>query len=95
MYLDNKYTRWYYSIINNGIARNFKSKKDAKTALGYVERHHIVPRSLGGDDSKSNLVYLTGREHIICHVLLTRMTIGINKKSMQHAICGMARSSKN
>lgn len=30
---------------------------------GYKENHHILPRSMGGDNSKENLVYLTGREH--------------------------------
>jgi len=26
---------------------------------GYYETHHIIPRCLGGDDSKNNLVKLT------------------------------------
>lgn len=64
MFLDNKYTTVYNNIINR-----------AKTRLleGYVENHHIVPRSLGGDDSDSNMVALTSREHYICHALLVRM----------------------
>lgn len=40
---------------------------------GYVERHHIVPRSLGGSDEQSNLVDLTAREHYICHLLLSKI----------------------
>ena len=36
----------------------------------YVECHHIVPRCMGGLDVSSNLVYLTAREHFICHWLL-------------------------
>ena len=28
---------------------------------GYVERHHILPKALGGTDDSSNLVALTGR----------------------------------
>lgn len=40
---------------------------------GYKENHHILPRSLGGSDDKDNLVYLTAKEHFICHLLLTRM----------------------
>lgn len=39
---------------------------------GYIERHHILPRSLGGTDEKSNIVALTGREHYIAHLLLAR-----------------------
>ena len=37
---------------------------------GYKERHHIIPRCLGGTDVKDNLVYLTAREHFIAHKLL-------------------------
>jgi hypothetical protein len=37
---------------------------------GYKERHHIVPRCIGGDDEKNNLVELTAREHFVAHKLL-------------------------
>ena len=40
---------------------------------GYVETHHILPRSLGGSDGKRNLIKLTAREHFVCHLLLTRI----------------------
>lgn len=40
---------------------------------GYKEIHHIVPRSFGGTDAKSNLVELTAREHYIAHALLWKM----------------------
>ena len=40
---------------------------------GYVEKHHIIPRSIGGADTTDNIVKLTGREHFICHVLLVKM----------------------
>ena len=39
---------------------------------GYVERHHIIPRSLGGTDDPSNIVALTAREHLVAHMLLPR-----------------------
>ena len=39
---------------------------------GYIEEHHIVPRSLGGTDESSNIVALTGREHYIAHLLLAK-----------------------
>lgn len=42
----------------------------------YTERHHILPRSLGGSDDKDNLVDLTPREHLIAHMLLVRMHKG-------------------
>jgi hypothetical protein len=37
-----------------------------------MERHHIVPRCLGGSNRKDNLVYLTAREHFLAHKLLVR-----------------------
>jgi hypothetical protein len=40
---------------------------------GYCESHHIIPRCLGGDDSTSNLVNLTAREHFIAHLLLVKI----------------------
>lgn len=36
----------------------------------HSERHHIVPRCLGGTDDEENLIYLTYREHFIAHKLL-------------------------
>lgn len=52
----------------------------------YVEKHHILPRSLGGDNSTSNLVCLTAREHFIAHLLLSKMYIGVDKSKMQFAL---------
>lgn len=55
----------YQNIYNQIIER-------AKTRIleGYKEKHHIIPRCLGGDNIKGNLVLLTAREHLICHLLL-------------------------
>jgi len=39
----------------------------------YRERHHIVPRCMGGTDDKSNLVELTGEEHFVAHQLLAKI----------------------
>jgi len=39
---------------------------------GYKEKHHIIPKCLGGSNKKENLVELTAREHFICHWLLCR-----------------------
>lgn len=36
----------------------------------YSERHHVIPRCLGGSDDEDNLIYLTYREHFIAHKLL-------------------------
>ena len=39
----------------------------------YVEMHHIVPRCLGGNNNKENLVCLTGREHYVAHKILLKI----------------------
>jgi hypothetical protein len=80
LFLDNKYTKIYFQLIEN-----------AKTKLveGYVERHHIVPKSLGGTDDENNLVVLTARQHFIAHLLLTKMIDGQNKYKMYNAFSKM------
>ena len=40
---------------------------------GYTERHHILPKCMGGTNTKENLVLLTAKEHFIAHKMLVRM----------------------
>lgn len=37
---------------------------------GIVEKHHIIPKCMGGDNSKENLVRLTPKAHYVAHHLL-------------------------
>lgn len=39
----------------------------------YSERHHIVPKCLGGSDEESNLIYLSAESHYAAHQLLTKI----------------------
>jgi hypothetical protein len=85
MFIENKYTKWYNSIIKN---------RKNNPVIGYTEKHHIIPKSLGGSNKKENIVALTAREHFICHRLLTKMTSGKNKMKMSYAIrCLMNREN--
>lgn len=43
---------------------------------GYVEKHHIVPKCLGGSNDKSNIAILTPEEHFLAHQLLIKMHPG-------------------
>jgi len=86
MFINNKYKRWYDNIIKNA--------KSQSRILDYYEKHHIIPKSLGGDDSENNLVNLTAREHFICHFLLTKFTTGQDYYKMVYACKGMNRSRK-
>lgn len=44
-----------------------------RTLDGYSERHHIIPRCMGGGDDPENLVRLTPEEHFVAHQLLVKM----------------------
>lgn len=59
------YKKNYYDYINYVKTLNRK--------LDYSEKHHIIPRCLGGSNDKSNLVVLTAREHFLAHYLLTKI----------------------
>ena len=39
----------------------------------YYEKHHIIPKALGGTNTPNNIVHLTAREHYIAHWLLYRI----------------------
>ncbi len=39
----------------------------------YVEKHHVKPLCMGGDDSPENLVELTPEEHYVAHQLLVKL----------------------
>ncbi len=97
--LPNKYTNWYCNIITKRL-QDFSSRKEAKEALGYCEGHHILPRAfkLGGEKDKANIVFLSAREHYICHLLLVKMISGSLKYRMAAGLgrlrkkCGNSRS---
>lgn len=55
-----------YKRIYNQIVERAKNRE----LEGYKERHHIVPKCLGGSNDKENIVKLTAKEHFICHRLL-------------------------
>jgi hypothetical protein len=88
MFLENKYTNCYFSIIYRAKARSVLPDE-------YIEKHHIIPKSLGGSDLPDNLVKLTAREHFICHLLLVKMLTGKFKHKMAFALSRMLSSSTN
>lgn len=50
-----------------------------RVSEGYVEKHHIVPRCLGGTDAKENIVNLYPEEHYLAHLLLCKVNKGNQK----------------
>ena len=79
MFKQNKYTKWYNSIVQKALVR---IQDDV-----YYERHHIIPECLGGTET----VLLTAREHFICHLLLSKMT---DDRRMKYAAKAMMMHSK-
>lgn len=39
----------------------------------YTEQHHVIPKCMGGNDDKNNLVDLTPEEHYLAHQLLVKI----------------------
>jgi len=44
-----------------------------RVLTGYVEKHHIVPKCLGGSDDTENIAVLTPEEHFLAHQLLVKI----------------------
>lgn len=58
------YQKIYYQLIQ---------KRKTELFEGYGEKHHIIPRCMGGSNEAENLVRLTAREHFIAHILLVKI----------------------
>lgn len=78
LFRDNRYTKIYWAIMYRAMSR---------TLEGYSEKHHFIPKALGGTDV--GVVRLTAREHFLAHLLLVRMTDGQNRYKMISALWAM------
>ena len=58
-----------YTLIYNALVSRASAREESKD----YEKHHIVPRCMGGSNDSDNLCNLTPREHFIAHQLLTKM----------------------
>ena len=84
------YQKHYDTLINR--AKN-------RLLEGYSERHHIIPRCMGGTDEQDNLVALTAEEHYVAHQLLVKMYPDNDKliyaaKMMTISASGHVRNNK-
>lgn len=75
----NKYYKWYFNIIDKAKQRNWSRK----TAPVYVESHHIIPKSIV---KNKDTVFLTSREHFVCHWLLVKFVCEKHKYKMFKAL---------
>ncbi len=60
------YIKHYDRLIN-------RAKNRCIIKSEYKEIHHIIPKCMGGDDSKENLVELFPEEHLLAHLLLVKI----------------------
>lgn len=75
------YERIYKELCERSLTRKWKKFT--------YEKHHIIPKSMGGSDAKSNLAILTPREHALAHLLLVRFLTGKHKAKMVFALKSM------
>lgn len=80
MFLKNRHSDTYFRLVDRARGRELD---------GYSERHHVLPKCMGGTDDSTNIVRLTAREHYIAHLLLCRMTDGTNQRKMAFAFSRM------
>lgn len=85
--IPNKYYQWYQNLVN-------KAKKRQLDDTIYYEKHHIIPKCLGGKDTAENLVSLTLREHYIAHLLLSKFYEGEAGRKMHYAMWIMLLQQK-
>lgn len=73
------YSRIYVDFIDD--------RRSAPDPNGYSEKHHVLPRCLGGTDDADNLIDLTPEDHYFAHLLLARIHGG----KLWHAVECMGR----
>lgn len=90
MFLDNHYTTEYYDIItrNQELTKNISIRK-IKELFIYTEKHHVIPKSLGGSNLRDNIVYMSAKDHYRCHQLLINMTEGTDHGKMWSSLWRM------
>jgi hypothetical protein len=62
------YLKHYELLISRARQRHLESE---------FEKHHIIPRCMGGDNTPDNLVKLTVEEHYVAHQLLVKIYPGV------------------
>lgn len=78
------YSKIYIKLTKRAVDRNIE---------GYVEKHHIIPKCMGGDDNPCNIVELTPEEHFLAHLLLVRIYPKNNKLIYAAQMMGSTRKS--
>ncbi len=76
MFIQNRYTKLYYELLSIYIGQP-------------GEKHHILPKSMGGSNSKDNIAEVPKRVHFILHRLLPKMVSSEYRPKMEYALWQM------
>lgn len=76
-----------YKTIYDRLIEHYK----ANQSNGFTEKHHIVPRCMGGGNESENIIKLTARAHFIAHLLLAKIHGG----KLVHAAWRMSNDGKH
>jgi hypothetical protein len=82
IFINSVLTDEYWNLINNA--------RENAYIPGKTEKHHIIPKSCGGNDHITNLVNLSYSDHFQAHILLSKITVGENKAKMCYALWNLA-----
>jgi hypothetical protein len=78
------YLKHYNSLI--------ETRNNRKEIDNYYEKHHIIPKCMGGTNDQSNLINLTFKEHYMAHYLLSK--IYPKNAKIQYAFLCMLRNPR-
>lgn len=84
---------WYYNTYNNLINKCKLMKEADYGDSVYTEKHHILPKCIGGTDDDFNLVIMPVRYHIVAHMLLAKIYPDNGK--LHHAVHLMLTGDRN
>lgn len=82
-----------YPRIYQAFIADRRSREDVTLLLeSYTEKHHILPRALGGGDEPANLIRLIPEDHFFAHLLLAKIHGGkhwlaVVLMTASHAMC--------
>lgn len=80
-----------YKKIHDQIIERAKNR----ILVGYKERHHIIPKCMGGTNELNNLVDLTAREHFLIHKLLCEIYPTNDKLFYAYRMMSIMKNSRD
>lgn len=82
-----------YDSYDSYIKRILDSRINCRDYENYQEKHHIIPKCLGGDDQENNLIWLYAQEHFYAHKILALENE--HHSGLQFAFWNMCQCGKN